>query len=95
MRVAEEEEPMQRTEYQAGSTQAIVVYSPDDTGSEIDPVAVYGEVAADAGEWAAKGWRIVSTAALPTRPRPGLHGPRGQRLRHQDDGHRRLCQPGD
>jgi hypothetical protein len=68
---------MQRTEYQAGSTQAIVVYSPDDTGSEIDPVAVYGEVAADAGEWAAKGWRIVSTAALPTRHAQAFMGREG------------------
>jgi hypothetical protein len=81
---------MQRSEFQAGPNQAVVVYSPADTGSEIDPVEVYSEVAADAAEWAAKGWRIVSTAATPTRP--GLPGPRGQRLRHEDVGPRRLRQ---
>jgi hypothetical protein len=68
---------MQRSEFEAGPNQAIVVYSPDDTGAEIDPVAVYEEVAADAREWAAKGWRIVSTAALPTRHAQAFLGREG------------------
>lgn len=68
---------MQRSEFQAGANQALVVYSPDDTGSEIDPAEVYSEVAADAAEWAAKGWHIVSTAALPTRHAQAFMGREG------------------
>jgi hypothetical protein len=68
---------MQRSEFQAGPNQAIVVYSPADTGNEIDPVEVYSEVAADAAEWAAKGWHIVSTAATPTRHAQAFMGREG------------------
>jgi hypothetical protein len=68
---------MQRSEFQAGPNQALVVYSPDDTGSEIDPVEVYSEVAVDAAEWAAKGWHIVSTAAVPTRHAQAFMGREG------------------
>jgi hypothetical protein len=68
---------VQKAEYEAGPSQAIVVYSPEDTGAEIDPVAVFGEVADDARERAARGWRIVSTAALPTRHAQAFMGREG------------------
>jgi hypothetical protein len=58
---------MQRAEFGAGPNQVIVVYAPVDTGTEIDPAEVYSVVAADAATRASDGWRIVSTAALPTR----------------------------
>jgi hypothetical protein len=68
---------VQKAEYEAGPNQVIVVYSPQDTGTEIDPVAVFSEVADDAGERAVGGWRIVSTAALPTRHAQAFMGREG------------------
>jgi hypothetical protein len=55
------------SEFSAGPNQTIVVYSSGDTGEEIDPTQLYGEIAADAERRAAEGWRIVSTAAVPLR----------------------------
>ena len=68
---------MTPTELDAGPNQVIVVYSPPDTGSEIDPPSVYGAVAADAKTRAAAGWRIVSTSALPTRHAQAFMGREG------------------
>ena len=58
---------MPGTEFEAGPNQTIVVYTPPDTGNEVDPEAVFEGIAADASYRAANGWRIVSTAAMPTR----------------------------
>jgi hypothetical protein len=68
---------MQRVEFEAGPNQAIVVYTSDDQGGEVDPAAVHGEVAGDAAARAADGWRIVSTAALPTRHAQAFMGREG------------------
>lgn len=63
---------MNRTEFDAGDSQRIVVYSPADTGEEVDVAAIYGEIAVDAKAGAADGWRIVSTSALPVRHAQGF-----------------------
>jgi hypothetical protein len=68
---------MQGTEFEAGPNQLIVVYSPTDTGSEIDPTGVYRGVAEDAGQRAVGGWRIVSTAAVPVRHAQAFMGREG------------------
>ena len=65
------------TVYEAGPNQIIVVYSPPDTGSEIDLGAIYGAVAQDAAARAASGWHIVSTAAMPTRHAQAFLGREG------------------
>jgi len=77
---------------EAGPNQVIVVYSPADTGVEIDVAAVYGEVAVDATDRSASGWRIVSTAALPTRHAQAFHGSQWQRLRDEDVSRGRLLE---
>jgi hypothetical protein len=59
---------MPAAEFNAGNGQSIVVYVSPDTGTEIDPTAIYGQIAADAAQRAAAGQRIVSVAAVPTRP---------------------------
>ena len=38
-----------------------------DTGTDVDSGAVYSAVATDAGNWAANGWHIVSTTAIPAK----------------------------
>lgn len=63
--------------FEAGPNQIIVVYSPADTGSEVDVGAAFSLVAQDAAEKAAAGWRIVSTAALPTRHSQAFMGREG------------------
>ena len=68
---------MQRSEFEAGPNQAIVVYTPGDYGRQIDPVAIYRDVAVDAQAWAANGWRIVSTSAMPVRHVLSLQGREG------------------
>ena len=68
---------MQRTEFQAGPNQAIVVYVSDDNANEIDPAQIFAEIAQDAQERAVGGWRIVSTAAVPTRHAQAFMGREG------------------
>ena len=63
--------------FEVGPDQIIVVYSPPDTGAEIDVAAVFEAVAADAATRSASGWRIVSTAALPTRHAQAFMGREG------------------
>ena len=58
---------MYRNDYPAGSDQVLVVYVSDDTGSEVDPTALYAQIAGDAGERAKLGLHIVSIAAVPIR----------------------------
>ena len=68
---------MPGVEFQAGPRQMIVVYSPPDTGAEIDALAVYGAIASDAAERSASGWSIVSTAVLSTRHAQAFMGREG------------------
>jgi hypothetical protein len=63
--------------FQAGPKQIIVIYSPADTGAEIDASAVYSAVASDAAERSTTGWRIVATAAFPTRHAQAFMGREG------------------
>jgi hypothetical protein len=65
---------MAGTEFQAGPSQMFVVYTSPDTGSEVDPAAVFEDVAASR---ATNGWRIVSTAASPTRHSGAFMGREG------------------
>lgn len=58
---------MPPNEFDAGNGQSIVVYISPDTGNEINPTAVYAEIAQDAALRAAGGQHIVSLAAVPTR----------------------------
>jgi hypothetical protein len=58
---------MPPTEFDAGNGQTIVVYVAPDTGEEIDPTALYGQIAQDAAGRAIAGQKIVSIAAVPTR----------------------------
>ncbi len=58
---------MAQTEFPAGPSQSIVVYTSGDVGAEIDPAAMYQAIAKDAEQRALAGWRIVSTAAEPVR----------------------------
>ena len=62
---------MDPNEFDAGANQAIVVYVTADTGEEVDPNGLYGQIAADAAKRAASGQRIVSMAAVPTRHAQG------------------------
>jgi hypothetical protein len=59
--------PIQLSAFEAGPDQVIVVYTPADTGDELDPLAIAGEVAADAAARAADGFRIVSMTNMPLR----------------------------
>jgi hypothetical protein len=68
---------MNQVEFAAGGNQVIVVYSSGDTGTELDPVALYGAIAQDAARRASQGWRIVSTAAMPVRHAGTLMGLEG------------------
>ena len=54
-------------EYPAGPDQVLVVYQAADTSTELDPLAIASEIAADAATRASSGWRIVSTADVPLR----------------------------
>ena len=58
---------MERREFSAGPDQIIVLYLPPDVGTELDPVTIYGEIAADAEARSGSGWRIVTTDALNVR----------------------------
>lgn len=58
---------MEQREFAAGADQAIVVYSPDDTGSEIDPTVLFEAIAVDAARRAAQGMRIVALTSVALR----------------------------
>ncbi len=58
---------MKRSEHAAGVGQWIVIYVSADIGGPVDPNAEMAEIAQDAASWAEKGFRIVSTAAVPMR----------------------------
>jgi hypothetical protein len=58
---------MERFDYPAGDGQQVVLYVSDDAGVALDPDTLFAEVAADAAEFAGRGWRIVSIATMPIR----------------------------
>ncbi len=65
------------TEFNAGANQTIIVYITADTGEEVDPLALYGDIAQDAARRAGDGQRIVSMAAVPTRHAQGFMARQG------------------
>jgi hypothetical protein len=60
-----------------GAGQWIVVYTDADTGNEIDPGALYSQIAADAAIRREAGQRIVSMAAEPLRHAAAYLGRQG------------------
>ncbi len=58
---------METNEFNAGGGQTIVVYVSDDTSDEVDPAALYGEIADDAADRFVNGQRLISMAATPLR----------------------------
>ena len=54
-------------EHPAGEGQVIVTYVSNDDGNEVDPTVIAEEIAADAAERAARGYRIVAMAGMPLR----------------------------
>ena len=58
---------MEHHEFEAGPDHVIVLYLPPDMSSEIDPVAIFSEIAADAAERAGSGMRILSMTTMPLR----------------------------
>jgi hypothetical protein len=55
------------SEFPAGPDHTIVVYQPGDLGAELDPVAIFAAVAADAEARAPSGHRILSVTSMPLR----------------------------
>jgi hypothetical protein len=60
-------DPIESVELPAGPDQAVVVYQPSDLSMELQPVAIFGEVARDAARRAGQGEWIVSLAVMPLR----------------------------
>lgn len=58
---------MAKQEFEAGPDHLIVLYLPADVGSEIDPIAIFGEIAADAAARASSGLRMLSMNTMPLR----------------------------
>jgi len=54
-------------EFEAGPDHTIVVYAPPDVSTELDPAAIFAEVAADASTRAGSGMRILSMTSMPLR----------------------------
>lgn len=61
-------------EFEAGPDQVLVVYLPADVGSELDPMQIFGDVAADASARAAEGFRIVSMTSMSLRHAGAMFG---------------------
>ena len=68
---------MTPTEFDAGDGQTIAVYLSPDTGDQVDPAALFAEVATDASDRARHGERIVSVTMSPTRHSAVLFGREG------------------
>ena len=58
---------MERIERMAGVSQKIIVYVSDDSGSGLDPGAIFEFIATDATALDGEGWRIVTSTAMPLR----------------------------
>ena len=58
---------MEPTEFDAGPGRKLVIFTPPDTGSEIDIDWTFGQVAADAAARASQGWQLLSLTVVPLR----------------------------
>ena len=58
---------MEMLELEAGPDHVIVLYLPPDVSSEIDPVAIFSGIAADATTRATTGLRMLSMTTMPLR----------------------------
>lgn len=58
---------MEMQEFEAGPDHMIVLYLPPDIGQEIDPVAIFSGIAADASARAGTGLRMLSMTTMPRR----------------------------
>lgn len=54
-------------EFDAGPDHTIVVYQPEDVGSELDPMGIFAAIAADAAARADTGLRILSMTSMDLR----------------------------
>ena len=54
-------------EYEMGADQIMVAYTLQGDGRSVEPALVLGQIAVDSRRRAESGWRVVSTAAWPTR----------------------------
>jgi hypothetical protein len=54
-------------EYEVGPDQLLVVYWPEDMGTELDAAAIFGAIAADAARRDADGYRIRTMTSMPLR----------------------------
>ncbi|MBI2782314.1 MAG: hypothetical protein HYX55_11040 [Chloroflexi bacterium] len=61
-------------EFEAGPDQTLVVYTPGDIGAELNPLEIFGEVAADAAVRAENGLRIVSMTSMALRHAGAMFG---------------------
>ncbi|MEO8272762.1 MAG: hypothetical protein ABI620_01680 [Chloroflexota bacterium] len=61
-------------DFEAGPDQVLVVYQPADVGTELDPLQIFGDVAADATSRAADGFRIISMTSMPLRHAGAMFG---------------------
>ena len=58
---------MDKTEWQIGLNQVIVVYVSVDTSEEVDPMIFFADIADDAKQYAGQGFRISAMTGLPLR----------------------------
>ena len=66
--------------FDAGPDHLIVVYQPPDLSTELDPVAIFGAIAADAAQRAGDGLRILSMTSMPLRHAGAWLGQEGSGL---------------
>src|SRR5258708_18699727 len=67
-------DPLGQQEFDAAPDRVLVVYSPPDVGAELDPVEIFGAVAADASVRAALGLRILSMTSMALRHAGAMFG---------------------
>ncbi|HET7182977.1 MAG TPA: hypothetical protein VFI15_12155 [Candidatus Limnocylindrales bacterium] len=58
---------MDMQEFEAGPDHLLVLYVPGDVGTEVDPVAIFSGIAADATARADSGLRMLSMTTMPLR----------------------------
>ena len=58
----------------------IVVYQPPDLSAELDPLSIFGAIAADAARRAPGGLRILSMTSMPLRHAGAFFGQQGSGL---------------
>lgn len=63
-----------KQEFDAGPDQTLVVYSPEDIGTELDPLAIFQEIAADAATRARDGMWIASMTSIALRHAGAMFG---------------------